>query len=187
MKSETKFSNEIQTSFKGFWSFLFTITSTALLWDLYFFKLTQPLTVSTVPLLYTVKEKGGKSDRKPYPLSYGLRNSYRNLKSENSQDYAQKSQWRKMYVHEFGCFCTVQCTAQYLRKRALQRKGGFIKDEYWDGIHNRTLSLGFLGIILRVLRLEVSTLGFGLSTRCYSWTSLSFLYWLIVVYGFLKP
>jgi hypothetical protein len=30
-------------------------------WDLYFFKLTQPLTVS-------VKEKGGKLDRKPYPL-----------------------------------------------------------------------------------------------------------------------
>jgi hypothetical protein len=41
---------------------------------------------------YTVKEKGGKTDRKPYPLSYGLRNPYRNLKSENSQDYAQKPQ-----------------------------------------------------------------------------------------------
>ncbi len=50
-------------------------------------KLTQPLTVS-------VKEKGGKPDRK----SYGLINSYRNLKSENSQDYASM----KLYVHEFG-------------------------------------------------------------------------------------
>jgi hypothetical protein len=29
--------------------------------------------------MYTVKEKGGKLDRKPY----------RNLKSENSEDYAQ--------------------------------------------------------------------------------------------------
>jgi hypothetical protein len=38
------------------------------------------------------KEEGGKSDRKPYPLSYGLRNPYRNLKSENSQDFAQKPQ-----------------------------------------------------------------------------------------------
>jgi hypothetical protein len=38
----------------------------------YFFKLTQPLTIS-------VKEKGGKPDRKPYPLPYGLRNPYRNL------------------------------------------------------------------------------------------------------------
>jgi hypothetical protein len=37
----------------------------------------QPLTVSTVQLLYTVKEKGGKPDIKPYPLSYGLRNPYR--------------------------------------------------------------------------------------------------------------
>ncbi len=38
------------------------------------FKLTQPLTVSTVQLLYTGKEKGGKPDRKPYPLPYGFRN-----------------------------------------------------------------------------------------------------------------
>jgi hypothetical protein len=37
-----------------------------------------------------VKEKGGKPDRKPHPVHYGLRNPYRNLKSENSQDYAQK-------------------------------------------------------------------------------------------------
>jgi hypothetical protein len=77
------------------WEFsflLFTVTSTDLPWYFYFFKLTQPLTVSTVQLqlLYTVKEKGGKPDRKPYPLPYGLRNPYRNLKSENSQDYAQK-------------------------------------------------------------------------------------------------
>jgi hypothetical protein len=40
----------------------------------------------------SVKEKGGKPDRKQYPLPYGLRNPYRNLKSENSQDYAQKPQ-----------------------------------------------------------------------------------------------
>jgi hypothetical protein len=47
----------------------------------YFFKLTQPLTVS-------LKEKGGKTDKKTKPP----RNPYRNLKSENSQDYAEKSQ-----------------------------------------------------------------------------------------------
>jgi hypothetical protein len=39
-------------------------------------------------ILYTVKEKGGK----PYTLPYGLRNPFRNLRSENSQDYAQKPQ-----------------------------------------------------------------------------------------------
>jgi hypothetical protein len=52
----------------------------------------QPLTVSTVQLVNTQKEKGGKPDRKPYSLLYGLRNPYRNLKSENSQDYDQKPQ-----------------------------------------------------------------------------------------------
>jgi hypothetical protein len=29
--------------------------------------------------LYTVKDKGGKPDRKQYSLSYGLRNPYKNL------------------------------------------------------------------------------------------------------------
>jgi hypothetical protein len=38
----------------------------------------------TVQLLYNVKEKGGKSDRKQYPIPYDLSNPYRNLKSENS-------------------------------------------------------------------------------------------------------
>jgi hypothetical protein len=40
--------------------------------------------------MYTVKEKGGKPDIKPYPLPKVLRNPYKNIKSENSQDYAQK-------------------------------------------------------------------------------------------------
>ncbi len=49
-------------------------------------------TVSTVLLLYTVIEKGGKPDRKPYPLPNGFRNPDRNFRSENFQDYAQKPQ-----------------------------------------------------------------------------------------------
>ena len=66
-----------------------------LLLPMYFltcFKLTQPLTVSRVQIMYNVKGKVGKPDRKLYPLPCGLRNPYRNLKSENSQDYAQKPQ-----------------------------------------------------------------------------------------------
>jgi hypothetical protein len=43
-------------------------------------------------LLDTVNDTGGKPDRKPYLLPYGLRNPYRNLKAENSQDYGQKHQ-----------------------------------------------------------------------------------------------
>jgi hypothetical protein len=54
----------------------------------YFFKLTY---ISTVKLLYNVNEKGGKPDRKPYPLPYGLRRPHRKLKSENSQDYGQRN------------------------------------------------------------------------------------------------
>jgi hypothetical protein len=50
-------------------------------------------------LLYTVKEKGGKPDKKPNPLPYGLRNPFRNIKSENSQDFALEPQRN---VHEFG-------------------------------------------------------------------------------------
>ncbi len=61
----------------------YLVSSTALPWDFYFFKFTQP--ISTVQLLYTVKEKGGKPDRKPHHLPYGLRNPYRNLKYEKQQ------------------------------------------------------------------------------------------------------
>ncbi len=47
--------------------------------------------------LYRKKEK--KPDGKPYPLPYGLRNSYRNLKSENFQDYVQKPQRNCMFMN----------------------------------------------------------------------------------------
>ncbi len=40
----------------------------------------------------SVTVKGGKPDRKPNPRRYGLRKPCRNLKIENSQDYAQKPQ-----------------------------------------------------------------------------------------------
>jgi hypothetical protein len=49
------------------------------------------LLLSTVLVtVYTVSEKGGKPDRKPYYLPYGLRNSYRKLKSENFQETLTK-------------------------------------------------------------------------------------------------
>ncbi len=90
--AEVEFLYEIETKVLRF--FLFAIHSHLYSFALRFpfIKLTQHLTVSTVQLLYTLKEKGGKPDRKPYPLHYGLRNLYRNLKSENYQDYAQKPQ-----------------------------------------------------------------------------------------------
>ncbi len=64
MQPEAEFLDEIQT--KVLRVFLLVIYSHfySFAKDLFFFKLTQPLTVS-------VKEKGGK----PKPLHYGLRNS----------------------------------------------------------------------------------------------------------------
>jgi hypothetical protein len=54
-----------------------------------------------------VKEKGGKPDRKPHPLSYVLRNPYRNLKSDNSQDFAQN-------LNDFGFFMAYTTHKTYI-------------------------------------------------------------------------
>jgi hypothetical protein len=56
----------------------------------YFFKLTQPVTYFYSSVFVHCKGERRKAERKSYPLPYGLRNPYRNLKPENSQDYAQK-------------------------------------------------------------------------------------------------
>jgi hypothetical protein len=95
--TEAELLDKIQTKvLREFSSLLFTVTSTALPWDFYFFKRTQPLTVS-------VKKKGGKPDRRPYPLTYELRSLFRNLKFEieNSQDFCPETSM-KLYVHGFG-------------------------------------------------------------------------------------
>jgi hypothetical protein len=91
--SEVKFLDEIQT--KVLKVFLLAIHSHLYSFALRFLVLWTHATSYNFysSLLYTVKEKGGKPDRKPYPLPYGLRNPYRNLKSENSQDYASSWIW----------------------------------------------------------------------------------------------
>jgi hypothetical protein len=114
--------DEIQTKVLIVLLLLFTVTSTALLRDFYFFKLTQSLTVCTVQLLYNVtREKGGKPDRKPYPLPHGLRN----LKSENSQDYAQKSQQNCMFMN----------TASEGHERARIYKNTCTMEISYNGVH----------------------------------------------------
>ncbi len=89
-RTEDKFVDEIQT--KVLRVFLLVIYSHlySFVWDLYFFKLTQPLTVS-------VKKKGGKPYRKPSPLPYGLKNPRLKL----SRLCPETSTW--LYIHEF-CF-----------------------------------------------------------------------------------
>ncbi len=59
-------------------------------------------------LLYTVKEEGGKPDRKLHPLPYALRKPYRNLKSENSQDYAQKPQRNCTFMKSASGLCKLE-------------------------------------------------------------------------------
>ncbi len=86
-----------------FSSLLFLVTSTTLPWDFYFFKNHATSYSFFSLLLCTVKEKVGKPNKKAYPLPYGLKNSERNLKFENSRLCPETSS--TLYVHEFG-FCT---------------------------------------------------------------------------------
>ncbi len=80
---------------------LFTVTSTALPWDFYFFKLTQPLiTVSAVQLMYTVKWKGGKPNRNGYPSPYGLRSMQKPQVWELSRLCPEAA--TILFVYEFG-------------------------------------------------------------------------------------
>jgi hypothetical protein len=58
-------------------------------------------------LLCTVKEKGGIPDKIPYPLPYGFRNPYRNLK------FGELS--KKLYVHEFGIRKGLDKILQHIR------------------------------------------------------------------------
>jgi hypothetical protein len=95
---ESEFSNEIQTEVP---KRVFILVIHSLLYPTACVRfsvssnsrnLLQFLQFSNSYCTYTVSEKGRKHDRKQYPLPYGFRNPNRNLKSENFQDYAQKSQ-----------------------------------------------------------------------------------------------
>ncbi len=68
---EAEFLGEIQTKvLRVFLLGIHSHVSTALSWDLYFFKLTQLLIVSRVQLLYSVKEKEGTliENHTPFPM-----------------------------------------------------------------------------------------------------------------------
>jgi hypothetical protein len=57
-------------------------------------------------LLHTVKEKGGKPDRKPYALPYGLKNPYIQKPQVRELSRLCTETLMKLYVHEFA-FCTL--------------------------------------------------------------------------------
>ncbi len=98
--TEAEFLDEIQTKdLRVFLLAIFRVTSTTFLFVFLQTHATSCSFYSFSYLLYTVKEKGGKPDRKPYALSYGLRNQCRNLKSENSHNYAQKPQRKCTFMN----------------------------------------------------------------------------------------
>jgi hypothetical protein len=67
----------------------------------------QPLTsFYSAVTVYTVKEKGGKPDTKPYSLRYGLRNPYRNRPEIST----------KLYVHKFGFSSSYSTEIRILQK-----------------------------------------------------------------------
>jgi hypothetical protein len=71
-------------------------------------------------LLYTLKEERGKPERKPQSLSYGLRNPYVNLKSDNSEDYGQKPQRTCTSINlASGQAARVQCSLCLSKKLRL--------------------------------------------------------------------
>jgi hypothetical protein len=96
--SEAEFFDEIQTKVSRV--FLLPVQNDVYSFALRFLFLQTPATSYSVysALVYTVKEKVGKPDRKPHPLSCGLRNPCRNFKSQNSQDYAQKPQINSTFM-----------------------------------------------------------------------------------------
>ncbi len=64
-----------------------------------------------------VKDTRGKRDRKLYPLPYGLRNPYRNLKSELSRLRPETS--TKLFVHEFIFWPKTGLRCIYILQRRL--------------------------------------------------------------------
>ncbi len=64
--------------------------------------LAQTHATSYVKLIYTVKEKGGNLRENHTPFPVGLRNPFRNIKSENCQDYAQKNLNEKFFAASMG-------------------------------------------------------------------------------------
>ncbi len=90
--SQYRFLDEIQTKVLKFSSLLFTVTVPLQLSCEFLFLHIKSLYSFYSSITVHWKETGGEPDRKPYPLLYGLTNPYIYLKSENSQDYAQKPQ-----------------------------------------------------------------------------------------------
>ncbi len=142
VKPEAKFLDEIHTKvLELFSSLLFTVTSTALPWDFYFSRLTQPLTVS-------VKKKRGKPERKPYPLPYGLQE----IHTGTSQEYAQKPQWNCTFMNSasgqapsgVNCLGRTAVHAHWSRAEESGTRWYLVLSAPWGHIPHKLLQSGLI-------------------------------------------
>ncbi len=114
---------QFQTKVLRVFPLLVTVTSIALPWYFYFFKLTPPLTVLTVKLQHNIKEKGEKPKRKLYP-SLWFKNSIRKPQVWELSRLCQKPEWNCTFMNSasrysvYPCMWTKFC---YIDKRYTQR------------------------------------------------------------------
>ncbi len=99
--SEAEFLDEIQKKSEEFSSLLLTLTSTALLWDFYFFKLTQPLTYFFSSVTVHCKGERKKTWWKTVPPSPWFKKSIQKHQVWKLSRLCPETS-TKLYVHEFG-------------------------------------------------------------------------------------
>ncbi len=83
-------------------------------------------------LLYSVKKKVEEPDRKPHPLP---RNPYRNLKCENSQNYAQKPQRNCTFMNSASALVLLNFHKQNFNISSLpslSSEDSFLHLKYWS-------------------------------------------------------
>ncbi len=105
-KTEAEFLDEIQTKVLGVFLLANYSHSLQICIEIYISSNSRNLlqfVLFTVKFLYTVKEKGGKPVKKPHHLPHSLRNPYRNLKADKSQDYAKQPQLNCTFMNSASC------------------------------------------------------------------------------------
>ncbi len=99
--TEAEFLDESRQKSEEFFSFLFTVTCTYSFALRFIFLQTHATFYVFLQFSYWTlqRRKRGKPNRKTYLLPFGFRNLYRYIKSENSQDYAQKPQRNSTFMN----------------------------------------------------------------------------------------
>ncbi len=115
--TEAEFSDEIQTKVLRVFLLAIHQSPLQLCLEISITSNSRNLLQFLVQLLYTVKEKGGKPDRKPPSLWFK-----KSKKKQNSQDYAQKPQQNCTFmISAYGVrLYSTRCTEQARKKHSSQ-------------------------------------------------------------------